>query len=145
MSDCDTYQVLMMGLLDGELTSAQEDALREHIKGCSTCAAELTKYQNLQRIAASVRLSEPTDREWERFWAGFYNRLERQSGWLFVVLGTLLLVVYGAIELVREPGIHVVLRVGLASLALGFILLFLSVLRGRLRLLRYDPYRGVRR
>ncbi|MEW6745100.1 MAG: zf-HC2 domain-containing protein [Planctomycetota bacterium] len=139
------YQILMMGYLDGELSPEEEEDFLQHVKGDPELAAELTKYRNLQRITDSVRLSEPTDQEWERFWARFYNRAERQAGWLVVILGALLLIGYTAIELIRAPGVDILLKVGILAVVLGFALLFLNVLRGRLRTLRYDPYRGVRR
>ncbi len=132
-----------MGLLDGELPGADEGAVREHLRGCRACALEEAKYRNLAALAQVARLPEPTDAETARFWAGLYNPAERKAGWGLLLLGLALLLAYGATELATAPSIPLAVRLGLLTTGVGLFLLFLSVLRLRLRTLPFDPYRNV--
>ena len=74
-----------------------------------------------------------------------YNRLERRSGWLLVLLGFGLVCGYGVYELLTEPDIHTAYRLGLAALIIGFGLLISSVVRFRAVQGRSDRYKEVLR
>ena len=145
MDEHEQYQILMMGFLDEELSPEDQRRFREHAYQCAECAGELAKYQRLAEMATSVKLREPSDHEWDRFWNVLYNRIERVGGWVFLTIGALVLIAYAIYELAFEPSIHLVLRVGLLAGGAGLALLFVSVLRGRIRTARYDRYQGVKR
>ncbi len=132
-----------MGLLDGELRPEEEAVVREHLRGCRECSIEEAKYRNLAALAKAANLPEPTDAETSRFWAGIYNRSERQAGWVLLLVGLALLAAYGATALAVAETIPLPVRLGLLATGIGLFLLFLSVLRLRLRTLPFDPYRNV--
>ncbi|MGH7151510.1 MAG: zf-HC2 domain-containing protein [Planctomycetota bacterium] len=141
--NCEQARIALMGLLDGELGPEEEGAVREHLRGCRACALEEAKYRNLAALAKGERLPEPTDAETARFWAGLYNRSERSVGWGLLLLGLALLAAYGATALAVAETIPLAVRLGLLATGVGLFLLFLSVLRLRLRTLPFDPYRNV--
>jgi predicted anti-sigma-YlaC factor YlaD len=146
---CHDYRDLMMGYLDGELSSEQRRRFEEHLAGCPDCAGELNEFRKLKAITDEVTLVEPEDRMWQDYWGGIYNRIERGIGWILFSVAAILLVIYGgfkAIEaIMNDPSVQLLLKVALGVLVLGLAILFVSVLRERLYFWRRDRYKDVRR
>ena len=141
----DQYRILMMGHLDGELTADQEREFRAWLERDPEAGRELAQYRRLNDLADGLQIKEPQDYEWDRFWGKVYNRMERRLGMTLVLVGLGILSLAGLVWIVVTPALSLGPRLGLGALALGAVLLFLNVLRGRLRTLPYDRYRGVQR
>ena len=146
---CQDHKVLMMAYLDDELDEQQRKAFEEHLASCPACAREMKEFTKLKQVTDSVTLVEPEDRLWEQYWGGVYNRVERNVGWtLFSVAGILLVIYAGfkAIEdLVRDPAVGLLLKIGLLVLIAGLAILFVSILRERIYFWSKDRYKDVRR
>ncbi|MEQ8766280.1 MAG: zf-HC2 domain-containing protein [Planctomycetota bacterium] len=136
---------MIMAYVDDELDAAERDAFREQMATDPELAREVTEFQNLVAMTKALKLKEPTDYEWDRFWGSLYNRMERGSGWALFALGGTLLIAYAMFEFMRADSIEMPWKLGGGGLFAGAGLLFLSVLRGRLRTMKYDRYRGVKR
>lgn len=106
---------------------------------------ELQAQQEAVSAIGSVGLRELQDDIAEQYWGGVYNRLERKSGWLLVAIGFGLVVVYSIYELLKDPTIHTVYRIGIAALIVGFGLVFSGVFRMRRKLRRHDKYEEILR
>ncbi len=141
----ETFEILMMGYLDGELTEPDHEVFRAHLESCAQCSRELVHYRRLTDIASSVKLREPQDHELDRFWQVLYNRMERRSSWLFLVAGVVLVTSFIVAEVARTHLLAWWLKLGIGAIALGFLLLFINVLRARLKTMPYDRYREVQR
>jgi len=146
---CQDHKDLMMAYLDDELDEPQRKAFEEHLASCPACAREMKEFARLKQVTDSVTLVEPEDRLWEQYWGGVYNRVERNIGWtLFSVAGILLVIYAGfkAIEdLVRDPAVGLLLKIGLLGLIVGLAILFVSILRERIYFWSKDRYKDVRR
>ncbi len=146
---CQDHKDLMMAYLDDELDEPQRKAFEEHLASCPVCAQEMKEFARLKQVTDSVTLVEPEDRLWEQYWGGVYNRIERNIGWtLFSVAGILLAIYAGfkAIEdLVRDPAVGLLLKIGLLVLIAGLAILFVSILRERIYFWSKDRYKDVRR
>ncbi len=59
---CSDSEILVHGLLDGELDAGHARRLEAHLKDCSRCASQLRGYQQLQQALSSapLRLTAPT-------------------------------------------------------------------------------------
>ncbi len=145
MAGDERQQQLMMAYVDDELDPREREEFRAQMAADPELAREVTQFQNLATMTRDLKLKEPTDYEWDRFWASLFNRLERQTGWVLFSLGVLLLVGYAAFEFLSADSIELPWKLGGCGLFAGAGLLFLSVLRGRLRTMKYDRYRGVKR
>ena len=139
------FQILMMGYLDGELDDPERKRFLAFIEENEAGRLELARYRHLVDVANSLRLREPQDDEADRYWGGIYNRMERRGGWMLVVLGVLFLTGALVFQVSMTVMLPWYLKVGIAALATGFVVLFLSVLRLRIRTLPYDRYREVKR
>jgi len=146
---CHDYKDLMMGYLDNELSDEQKRQFEEHLTGCSECKDELEEFRKLKAITDEVTLVEPEDRIWQDYWDGIYNRIERSVGWIVFSVAAILLIIYGGFkaieEMIKDPDIETILKVGLLALIVGLAILFVSVLRERLYFRQRDRYKNVRR
>ncbi len=104
---------------------------------------ELALQKEIADTVRSVGLPELEDKVREQYWSGVYNRLEHRAGWTLVIIGSALVVGYAIYELMTEPDVHALYRIGLAALIVGFGVLFSGILRYRLRAKNYDKYREV--
>jgi len=146
---CPDYEGLMMGYLDNELDEQQKKKFTEHLDQCPDCKKELAEFTELKQLADEVALTEPTDELWQQYWKNIYNRFERTLGWILMSVAAIILLIYGGFKLIEEiiqdPTVDVVLKVGLVALIGGLAILFVSVLRERLYLRKKDPYKDIRR
>ena len=146
---CQEYKDLMMAYLDNELDEQQRRVFEEHLASCRSCARAMEEFGRLKQMTDNVKFVEPEDRLWRQYWGGVYNRIERGIGWVIFSLAGVLLIVYAgftAIEnVIHDPGVSLLLKVGLLALLVGLAILFVSVLRERLYFWSKDRYRNVRR
>ncbi|MBI2433224.1 MAG: zf-HC2 domain-containing protein [Candidatus Hydrogenedentes bacterium] len=144
---CEQYEILISGYLDGELDEGQSRTLEQHVESCSVCRREFETMKRLMvGTSASFRLTEPPDAVWDTFLDNIYNQLERRIGWGIALLGLLALAAYGVVLFYYEPWASNWIKVLLTLPALGLIVIFVSVLRQRLRAARTDRYsQGVHR
>ncbi|MHC4233408.1 MAG: anti-sigma factor family protein, partial [Planctomycetota bacterium] len=135
---CPDYKGLMMGYLDNELDEHQKKMFTEHLDQCPDCKKELAEFTELKQLADEVALTEPTDELWQQYWKNIYNRFERTLGWILMSVAAIILLVYGGFrlieEIIQDPTVDIVLKVGLVALIGGVAILFVSVLRERLYL-----------
>jgi predicted anti-sigma-YlaC factor YlaD len=146
---CNDYKDLLMGYLDNELNDEQKRRFEEHLAGCPECASELEEFRKLKTITDEVTLVEPEDKMWQEYWDGIYNRIERGVGWIVFSVAAILLIIYGGFkmieELIKDPTVGMILKVGLLALIAGLAILFVSVLRERVYFWKKDRYKDVRR
>ena len=64
-------------------------------------------------------------------------------------VAAIILLIYGGFklieEIIKDPTVDIILKVGLVGLIAGLAILFVSVLRERLYLRKKDPYKDIRR
>ena len=146
---CAEYKDLLMGYLDNELADGQREQLERHLAECKDCWEELEEFKKLKMITDDMDLAEPEDKLWEDYWGGIYNRIERGIGWILFSIAAIVLLIYGGFhaieEMVKDPTVSIVLKVGLLVLIAGLAVLFVSVLRERLYFRKKDRYKDVRR
>lgn len=137
----DDFEVLISGLIDGELPPDEQKRLLGRIEA----SAELReKYESLQRLTSgtTAALAAPSlsPERWERFTDDVYNRLERRTGWGVLVLGAAALAIYAIFLFLTEPWASMTTKLLIATPVVGLVVLFVSVLRERLAALKHDRY-----
>ena len=141
---CDEFNQMAGAYLDGELPEEDRRRFEEHLASCDACRTELAELKRLTEDLNMMRFKEPGDEELQRYWAGVYNRLERGIGWILLSAGAILTLCYGAFkiieEMIRDPAVSVVLKVGVCALIAGLVVLFVSLLRERLVVRKVDRY-----
>ena len=138
---CDKYREQISAYLDGELDAEGRGQLEPHVLGCAACRRE---YETMKRLVigttAALAVEEPSDEIWDDFLDGVYNRLERKSGWIILIVGVVALAIFGAYHFVTEPWGSALEKVLFAAPVVGLVVLFVSVLRQRLVAARTDRY-----
>ncbi|MDY7010104.1 MAG: zf-HC2 domain-containing protein [Planctomycetota bacterium] len=142
--NCEDLKPLMMALLDGELPPEQREKLESHLATCESCRQELAEFIAMKEKLAMVKFREPSDDELDRYWKSIYNRVERGMGWVLFSLGAIILLCYGSFklieEIIRDPKIALILKIGVVALIFGVVILFVSLLRERLAVRKADMY-----
>lgn len=137
----DDLEVLLSGLLDGELTPEQRTQLKTQIAASPELQRE---YENLKRLSVgttrALAAPPPPPERWDHFLDDVYNRIERRTGWGILLVGAAALVVYGIVLFVREPWAGALTKLLVATPVVGLGVLFLSVLRERIVARRHDRY-----
>jgi anti-sigma factor RsiW len=135
------HEVLLSGFLDGELNPDQARLVEELLQADPLFRRE---FEQMKRFAVGTRaaftVEAPPDYMWEDFLGGVLARLERRAGWLLLIAGALLLIACGLYYFVSGPWAPAWVKVLAALPAAGLLLLFVSVLRQRLRVARTDRY-----
>ncbi|MFH0945303.1 MAG: hypothetical protein V2A76_08915 [Planctomycetota bacterium] len=144
MDDREHFRIQMMGFLDDELDDRARLEFVEQCYADPELAAELAKYRNLNDITNSMRLREPEDYEYERFFAKISARLERRLGFTLLFLGAIILTSAGLVALFLSS-FSTPVKPGAGLTLIGGVLLVFSVARAWLRIRQLDRYRGVKR
>ncbi len=143
------WKVQISGYLDGELEPAERAAFEREVAHNPELARELEALQSMKEVTSGMRLKDFPDQVWERYWEGTYNRLERRVGWLFFSVGVMVLLGAGlyelALSLLQDSVEPWWIRLATGAVCGGLAILFVSVLRERLFMLKKDPYREVKR
>lgn len=146
---CQDHKDLMMAYLDNELDEEQRRAFEAHLASCPECTKEMAQFKKLKQMTDGMAFVEPEDRVWEQYWSRLYNRIERRAGWVLFSVAAIVLLIYFGFELIEQiitdPAVGVLLKVGLLALLGGLAILFVSVLRERVYFWSRDRYRDIRR
>jgi len=138
--DCEAIQPLMSGYLDHELSDDNRERLEGHLRSCKTCREEFERMKRLINAASGLEVEPPPEEVWDTFIEGVYNRIERQTGWLVVILGAAALAAWGIYVFLTEPWGSVLEKLLVATPVVGLAVVFVSILRERLFVAKTDRY-----
>lgn len=129
--------------IDKKLAKNEKEQLRELLKKDKKLKEELKEFDELKEVMSMLKTQDP-DKEWEKYWSYLYNRLERGIGWIITSIGAILLLTFAGFqfvkELIKDPKLALYAKVGILALILGFVILFVSVVRERIFISRKDKY-----
>lgn len=81
MTECEQIEPLMGRLLDGELSAAESERVRNHVAGCVRCAAAERRLDRLGHALQSVLVTDVPRLEFAPFWRGIETRLDESVPW----------------------------------------------------------------
>lgn len=146
---CKDYRDMLSGKIDGELHGDLDRELSAHLEECEGCRGEHAELVRIKEVMTGMKFNEPEDKIWENYWAGVYNRLERNLGWILLSIGIISTLVYAMSQLwsefLHDQSLPLYFRVGVLALVAGAIVLLVSIGRERLKAIRTDRYREVKR
>jgi len=141
------YREWISAYFDGELTPTQKKELEQHLQTCPECRQEFEEMDSFESLMAKVSLPQPSEEVWTMFWTSVYNRLERRIGWILLSLGSIILLFFGAYhlveELIKDPNLPLLMKIGILSFLGGVVILLVSFLRERLFLRKRERYKEV--
>jgi len=146
---CEDARVLIMGYIDGELGPADIRRLEDHLAVCVHCRHEERGFRRLVEVTDELVNDELPMIDVDVAWETIYRRLERSTGWLLLSAGLILLLAYGAWELLQgfflDPAAPLMVKLGIGATLGGGIVLLVSIGREVLTKYRGERYREVSR
>jgi anti-sigma factor RsiW len=135
------FEILMSGYLDDELDEPARIRFEAMLEADPACRREFDVMKRLVLgTGRALALEEPPEEVWDTFLDSVYNRLERRTGWIILMLGMIILTAWSAALYFVLPWAPPAVKVLLALPVAGLVILFISVLRQRLRALKTDRY-----
>lgn len=143
MGKCDEYKPLLMGLIDGELTSEEATNINKHLNRCAECRAEYEELRETSSRIHAVSFREPEDEILESLWNPPYSHFTRVSGLAMVVGGWIGLILYILYEAIIRGSGSLFPRIGVVVMVVGFMVLLVNAIRERWMKYKVDPYKEV--
>lgn len=137
-------ELLAQAFADGELEPAERLDFERRMSLEPALAKEVAALQALDLVARQCAPAEPMDHEWRKLEGETLHQLGHRGGFGFAILGALGLFLLASINLWKSDA-ALEFKVLTTCLVGGLLAIFLTVLRGRLRTLPYDPYTKVKR
>lgn len=141
--NCEEYKSTMMGLMDDELTEEEAVRVNDHLIRCESCREEYEQLKQTSGKMEGMDLKEPDGDIVNKAWKSPYSRLTRNFGIILVVAGWLAMVIYGAYEFLVIKDVESIPKFAFVIMGAGIIVLFITVLRDRIKSYRNDPYKEV--
>ncbi len=146
-NDDERLRHLLMAEVDQEISGEEREELESALEENPDLRNELEAFQRLKEVTDTMSPLKPPGETWDGYWEDVYRRLERGIAWVLVSLGTIVLGTWAlwsvARGLIEDTAIPTFVRWSLLALLLGFVILFVSVLRERLFMEKSDPYKDV--
>jgi predicted anti-sigma-YlaC factor YlaD len=140
---------LISAYIDGEVSDREKKQVQDHLSRCAECRQEFRELTALEEVLHNMKLKQPSKDIWDVYWSSVYNRLERKIGWIVLSLGLIILIGVGAFpaikDLILNPEIPLVLKVGLLIFSAGGIIVFVSILREQLFFWKRERYKEVKK
>ena len=98
MNSCEPFKGLLVGLLDGELTTEESSQVNEHLTRCAACRAEYEQLRETTGKLAAISFREPGDLVLAQVWKSPFSRLARNTSLVMIIGGYVVLIGYGLFE-----------------------------------------------
>jgi anti-sigma factor RsiW len=140
---CDEARTLLMGYLDRELGPEDRSRVRRHLDACSACRSEERAFRDLGLDLRAARPPGPSEGELAVLCRRVRSRLGRETGFLFLTIGSLALAACGAWQLLTELLVEgersPALRMGVGAAGAGALVLAAGAVCDRFRPRRRGP------
>ena len=143
------FLILMEKYFEKEITPTEEKELFNLLNSSDKFKAEFEEQKKVKEVIAKMKLKDPSDKLWDGYWEGTYNRLERGIAWLAVFVGALFLIGFASVEFVNQfyadNNTPTIIKIGTVSLVFGLLVLLFSVIREKLFTYKNDKYKEIQR
>ena len=140
-------QQLITAAVDGELAPGEEKELEQLLGRFPELRKEFHEFKSLKEVTKSMKIKSPDPEFWQVYWQNVYNRIERGLAWFLFTIGAGILITYGLVEglleILRDPNLSVIVKIGIFSLVLGLVMLLLSVIREKHFRKQHERYKEV--
>lgn len=146
-SKCKDFEILIVQDIDNEISAEDREILLSHISHCSHCQKIMEEMRKIKEVSKEMKNKLFPDMAWEEYWRHLYNRLERGISWILISVGVIILlgiaVYHFVLDVLGSFHLNNFEKFGILALALGFVVLFVSVLREKIMIRKHDKYKEV--
>ena len=119
--------------------------INRHLTRCETCRKEFDDMSKSLTKLGDVSFYGTTDDELDRIWRAPFSRFTRNAGIFTVVAAWIVLILYSLFETLRADSGPALPRIAFLGIIIGFIILLYTVKSDRIRVLKTDPYKEIKR
>ncbi len=142
------FILLIEKYFDGELTSEEKYEFDSLLLN-NEYETEFDEQKRVKEVLNKMKLKNPSAEVWDKYWLGIYNKVERSLGWLAVIVGSTILIIYGSIEAVgqffADSQTPSIVKFAISALVIGGLVLLSSVFREKFFTHSCDKYKEVQR
>jgi len=143
------FRQLLMGAVDGELTSDQETEFFRLVDHYPACQKEWESYKKLKEVTQAMKFKSPSKEVWDNYWLNIYNRIERGIAWIIFSIGCIILITYGLFKgveaMLADTQLEGIVKIAIIAVIAGTVILLVSVIREKLVTRKSDPYKEIQR
>jgi len=146
---CKEMSLHLMALLDEELDDDKIAEAMKHLETCKQCTDDYASIKKVKEVTGAMKFKKLPEFYWDDYWKHIYNRIERGLSWLFLSIGTIIILCFACWEildnLIADQNVHPLLKSGIFIFLIGIIILIISILREKMMVRRVDKYREIER
>jgi len=139
----------MMAALDGEISPDERRELEGTLERNPEIRREWEMMSRLKEVTGAMTYKQAPEEVWDRYWTSVFNRIERGIAWILVSVGSVVLLAYGAWKWLEvlwgDAGLPMLVKLAVMAVAVGLLVLAVSVIREKLFTYRRDPYKEIER
>ncbi len=143
------FIMLVEKYLDNELTAAEENELNRMIEADPVLKEEFFEQKKVKDALSKMMMKNPGREVWDSYWTKMFNKAERSFGWILLVIGAIILGGFAIYDLVGRfiinKSIPSFVKIAITLVALGFIILLISIIREKITTSLKDKYREIQR
>lgn len=138
------YGPLLMGLMDGELSTEEASEVNEALRRSATLREEYERLRAAAGKLESLSQLRESDLTAKKLWRSPYHRFLRNGGVWMILGGYSMLILYAIYQILMAEGLNVP-GAAMAAIMLGIATLLVSFIRERLETYKTDPYKDIER
>lgn len=141
--DQDRARQLLMGLIDGELTTDETRDIHEQLSRSESLRDEYELIQAANGVLELLSETRIDEKLLRHVWKSPFRRVMRAVSYGMIAVGFFALFAMGLEQYFNHGEQHLLLSVSVGGVLLGVILLLLQVIRDRMIVYKTDPYRDI--
>jgi len=135
--------------LQGNITPDERSELKDILDSNPALRKELSEQEKIKEVINKMQLKNPSREFWDKYWQNTYNRAERSIAWLLIISGAAVVLTYAAIEaaeqFIQNTETPWILKLGIAALVAGAVILLVTVIREKFFSYKKDQYKEIQR
>ena len=142
---CEDAKYKIQALIDKELPENEIDEVISHTESCYKCRNEYISLLQLEKKLKGVSFPDPEYDWFEEKRKKFIRSFSSFFGKMLVLFSFLVLFAWSVIELVKTSNTQPIIRISIAGLAAGIVILVVVSISDRITERKYDKYRSIKK
>jgi hypothetical protein len=110
---------------------------------------EFLEQKRIKEVLSKMKMKNPSEEIWDKFWLSIYNRVERGIAWTAISIGVILIsaiaIIQAAEAFMEDVSMPLPIKIGIILLVFGVIVLLVSIVREKLFTYKSDKYKEIQR
>jgi GR25 family glycosyltransferase involved in LPS biosynthesis len=143
------FIILLEKHFENELTDLEKQEFETLINSKTELKREFEEQKRIKEVLRKMKLKNPSREQWDSYWMGVYNRIERGIAWIVISIGALIFFGYSSYEvvhaLINDTHTPPLAKLGVTLLIFGALILIFSLIREKIFTSKRDKYKEIQR